>query len=362
MSKHERWELSQYQSLPLEQKVTMTERRIMDWYDYWNGNVFVSISGKDSTVLLHIVRNIYPDVLAVYVDTGLEYPEVRQLAMSHDNVQVLRPKKPFWQIVRDERDPIVSKEVSECIANARKHLRGGNTLNTTESYVELENMPQRVQKVYGTLKKRSSPDRSAFNLEKYKPLLDMPFRISNRCCSIMKKNPLHRFIKESGLKPMTGQMASESRLRMQQWLKNGCNGFDMKEPISNPMAFWTEQDVLEYIKKYNVKIPSVYGEVVCDSFIDGFQQMALDDCGCKLCTTGCSRTGCVYCGYGLHLEKGKTRFQLLKETHPRLYEYSIGGGEFDEEGMWIPNKEGLGLGFVFDTVNKIYGQDFFRYK
>ena len=125
MSKHERWELSQYQSLPLEQKITMTEQRIMDWYDYWNGNVFVSISGKDSTVLLHIVRNIYPNVLAVYVDTGLEYPEVRQLAMSHDNVQVLRPKKPFWQIVRDEGYPIVSKEVSECIANARKHLRGG---------------------------------------------------------------------------------------------------------------------------------------------------------------------------------------------------------------------------------------------
>ena len=216
----------------------------------------------------------------------------------------------------------------------------------------------------GTLTKRSSPDKSMFNLEKWKPLLDVPFRISNKCCNIMKKSPTHKFAHETGLKPITGQMASESRLRTQQWLKNGCNGFDMKEPISNPIAFWTEQDVLRYIYDNKLEIPKVYGKVIPDDGLEGeLEQIMLGDIApCKLKTTGCDRTGCIFCGYGCHLEKGKTRFQRLKETHPQLYNYCMGGGEFDKEGMWIPNQKGLGLKFVFDTLNSIYGKDFIRYE
>lgn len=51
----------------------------------------------------------------------------------------------------------------------------------------------------------------------------------------------------------------------------------------------------------------------------------------------------------------------MKETHPKLYEYCIGGGCFNEEGLWQPNQKGLGLGFVMDTINKIYGKNFLRY-
>lgn len=225
-------------------------------------------------------------------------------------------------------------------------------------------MPQRVKKLWGTLTQKDSPDKSMFNLEKWKPLIDLPFRISNQCCNIMKKGPAHKFNKESGLKPMTGQMASESKLRTQQWLKNGCNGFDMKEPVSNPLSFWTEQDVLRYIKENNVEIPSVYGQIINDDDIDEqFEQLCMDGVpACKLKTTGCNRTGCIYCGFGCHLEKGKTRFQRLKETHPQLYNYCINGGEFDEQGMWIPNRKGLGLKFVFDSLNNIYGPNFIRYE
>jgi len=209
---------------------------------------------------------------------------------------------------------------------------------------------------------RGCPSKSIYNLDKWKPLLDMPFRISNKCCNIMKKEPTHRFTKESGLMPMTGQMASESRLRKSQWLKNGCNGFDMKNPISNPLAIWTEQDILRYIKENNVKIPSVYGSIIEDLDLEeGWEQLSMCDTGCKLKTTGCDRTGCMFCGFGCHLDKGETRFQRLKRTHPKLYKYCLGGGEFDSEGMWIPNKQGLGLKFVFDKLNEIYGKDFIRY-
>lgn len=65
VAKHEMWELKQMQSLPLEAKIRMTQRRIRDWYEYWNGMVYVSFSGgKDSTVLKHIVDGMYNDVPA----------------------------------------------------------------------------------------------------------------------------------------------------------------------------------------------------------------------------------------------------------------------------------------------------------
>ena len=110
-----------------------------------------------------------------------------------------------------------------------------------------------------------------------------------------------------------------------------------------------------YIYKYNVKIADVYGDVI---FKDG--QLTLDGTG-KLETTGCHRTGCIFCGFGCHLEKGKSRFERLKETHPKQYNYCLNGGEYDKNGIWKPNKQGLGMKHVFDELNKLYGDGFIKY-
>jgi 3'-phosphoadenosine 5'-phosphosulfate sulfotransferase (PAPS reductase)/FAD synthetase len=76
----ERWELQQLQGLPLELKVLKSKQRIKEWYEHYNGDVYVSFSGgKDSTVLLRMVRELYPDVPAVFIDTGLEYPRSPRL-------------------------------------------------------------------------------------------------------------------------------------------------------------------------------------------------------------------------------------------------------------------------------------------
>ena len=228
----------------------------------------------------------------------------------------------------------------------------------------MENMPQRVQKILGILTKRSSPDKSRFNLEKYKSLINAPFKISPKCCQIMKKTPIKKYNKENKMHAMTAEMAEESQLRTTEWLKNGCLGFDMKNPKAMPMSFWTEQDVLQYIKENNIEIAKVYGKIINDTnLIDGFEQLAMCDNGCKLKTSKCNRTGCMFCLMGVQCEKGKTRFQLMKETYPKLYNYCIGGGEFNELGLWQPNQQGLGLGFVMDTINKLMGkQDFLKYK
>lgn len=77
------------QSWDLDRKIQVTTARIMEWYEHYNGLVYVAFSGgKDSTVLLDLVRRIYPDVPAVFCDTGLEFPEIRQFAMSVNIVLV----------------------------------------------------------------------------------------------------------------------------------------------------------------------------------------------------------------------------------------------------------------------------------
>ena len=70
-------------------------------------------------------------------------------------------------------------------------------------------------------------------------------------------------------------------------------------------------------------------------------------------TTGRERTGCIFCAFGCTQDSNPNRFQKLKETHPRQYNYCINGGEM-KDGKWQPNKEGLGLGFVLDYIGVKY--------
>ena len=149
-------------------------------------------------------------------------------------------------------------------------------------------------------------------------------------------------------------MAAESFLRTQKWLNNGCNAFDIKHPISNPLSFWTEQDILQYIKEKNLPICSVYGDIVVDyEDEDQFSgQMDLSDFGLiedkrKLKTTGCFRTGCMFCGYGCHLEK-ESRFERMKVTHPKIYDYIMrpkeqGGLNYKEVIDWINNNSDINI-------------------
>ena len=95
------------QSWSLQRKIQVTQTRIIEWYEKNNGRVYVSFSGgKDSTVLLDLVRRVYPNVPAVFIDTGLEYPELRGFVKSIPNVVWLKP----WSVIAICLNPLLTAD------------------------------------------------------------------------------------------------------------------------------------------------------------------------------------------------------------------------------------------------------------
>lgn len=332
MADRELWQLRQMQSLPLEIKISLSKDRIRQWvHEFGEEGVYIAFSGgKDSTVLLDIVRNVcgFSSIPAVYCDTGLEFPEIREFVKTFDNVVFLKPKMNFKQAILKYGYPFISKPISNTVFQAKNSLRNGKDGTT------------RLKKIRGEMLDNNG-NKSQFNCEKYAFLLNAPFDISDKCCEIFKHNPSYQYENETGRKPMLGQLAEESIKRRNAWLKTGCNGFQSKRPQSNPLAFWTEQDILAYIKTRNLPICNIYGDIVYKDK-DGMQyDEPIFNESMKLETTGCKRTGCMFCGYGCHLNND-TRFIDMKKTHPKQYEWIM---KPIEEG-------GLGYKQVIDWLNE----------
>lgn len=333
-------DLVEMQSYPLEIKIEMTKDRIIEWADRWGkNNIYVSISGgKDSQVLAHIAKSIYPDIKLVFVNTGLEWDSVRKKGIEMAD-EVLRPEMDFVSVIKRFGYPVISKEVSQCIYDIRIQAK------TNGIPIEETNLYHR----------NFSPDSEylkkfpKYSKQKYEYLLHAPFRVSQKCCDKTKKHPAKVYEKKYGSKPIIGTLAEESRLRKVKWVKVGCNAFDDKRPTSQPMSFWKEQDVLKYIKINNIDLASIYGDVVYSDSDGMTYQEDFFNMGLDLKTTGVNRTGCVFCLFGIAQDKDK--FLKLKETEPMKYDYVMRGGKFDDEGLWIPDK-GLGYKFVIDWLNE----------
>lgn len=307
-------ELRQLQALPLKVKIRKTKQRIHEWVDRFGiDGVYVSISGgKDSTVLAHIVKQDYPSVPLVFVNTGLEYDSVRIKGMEMADV-VLRSEMDFVNVIKKYGYPLISKEVSQTVSECQTRKLQGKPL---ASY--------RMQKLEGTLIDKNTGKLSSYNMPKYKFLLDAPFRISHKCCDVMKKKPSKKYEKINDSKPFIGTMAEESRLRKTKWLHFGCNAFEEKRPTSQPLSFWTEQDILQYIKEFGLSIAEIYGDIVYTDSDGMFYDNDLFNQDMKLTTTGVKRTGCVFCMFGI--TQDTERFLKLKEVEPKKYDYVMRGG------------------------------------
>ncbi len=278
--------LASLREMNLESKIVQTRYLIRQAVsEFGLDKVYISYSGgKDSTVLSHIAKSMYPDILHLFANTTNEYPETLEHIKwekeeKHTNIITVTPRDvhgevwTFKKVIERYGYPMFSKRVSNAI-RTYQHALSDATRQRSLDYIDR-------------------------NFKKYSKYKELP--ISDKCCDKLKKEPLRRKAKELGLEcAILGILASESYQREKEWLEYGCNVFhERKDNQSKPLSFWTDDDILEYIKRFNVRIPKLY-------------------------EMGYSRNGCMYCGFGVHLEPdGCNRYQRLKETHPVQYSYFI---------------------------------------
>jgi 3'-phosphoadenosine 5'-phosphosulfate sulfotransferase (PAPS reductase)/FAD synthetase len=272
-------ELFQRQSLPLEAKEIHSIRVIEQALDFCDGNAYISYSGGiDSDVLKHLVRRVQKDTPAVFLNTGLEWPEIVQHVREDDNVTWLRSKMRYEDVLEHYGYPLISKSQAQYISEYR---------STKSQYLR--------DKRLGTY----ANGKTRFCIsEKWRFMIDAPFKISDRCCHVMKKGPAKKYEHETGRLPFIGTMAVESNDRRLQYLRQGCNAFDNTRPISNPLSIWTKKDVHEYMEKYGLKHAAIYDK-------------------------GEDSTGCIFCLFGIHMEKEPNRLQRMKVIHPKLYRHCM---------------------------------------
>ncbi|MCI9319687.1 MAG: phosphoadenosine phosphosulfate reductase family protein [Lachnospiraceae bacterium] len=278
--------LASLRSMPLEAKIVQTKFLIRKAVSiFGEEKCYISYSGgKDSTVLSHITKQLYPNILHLFANTTNEYPETLKHVQWEKNengtniitVFPIDTHGEIWtfkKVVKKYGYPMFSKRISNAI-RTYQHARTEYTKQNSINYINN-------------------------NFKKYEKYIDFP--ISDKCCDKLKKEPLRRKAKELGMDcVILGVLASESHQRERDWLENGCNVFfKFKDNQCKPLSFWTEEDILEYIEKYHVKVSELY------------------DMGYK-------RNGCMYCGFGVQLEAPESnRYKKLKKTHPLQYSYFI---------------------------------------
>lgn len=265
------------QKYPLEMIEHFSDLVIRQWYDYWEGQVYVAVSGKDSEVLLHRVRRLYPEVPGVFVDTGLEYPEIRAFIKTLDNIVWMRPKMNFKQVLEKYGFPILSKEISMGFDRYR------NTKDPVQKDLRINGG---INPTSGKKQQRSIPI-------KWQYLLNSGFKFSERCCDALKKEPFRRYEKKSKRRPYVGTMTEESEARKKAYARSGCNSFTDKGQ-SKPLSFWTEAHIWEYIRKHDLPYAEIYDK-------------------------GETRTGCMFCMFGVHMEARPNRFDRMEIIHPKEY-------------------------------------------
>lgn len=308
-------ELQRRLGFSLREKIKWTIERYLDFIEVLRlDSVYISFSGgKDSQVLADIIERLHagkmmefleyeylffynkfikdkPSPPKVFSNTGLEFPEIVAHVKNFDNVFILRPKRSWFDVVKNVGFLIGSKKTSRMI----KDIRTPTTRN------------QATRTLYLTgIKKDGSKSKSFKLAKKWHKLINAPFKISDKCCDIFKKEPFKEYEKKTNKKPIIATMVGEADMRRVSYMYSGCNNFSGKIN-SKPMSIWTQENVWEYAKLYSIHFADVY----YDRKIEGVNVPAE------------SRTGCMFCQIG-DKETISKRIDRLAISHPKIHKNLI---------------------------------------
>lgn len=337
-------DLKQRQSLPLEMKIQKSIRTIEQFYDMYDGDVYISKGGVDSNIVEWLAKqSAYGKRIECVCVASVE--PVENIRHNNDLGNILLTSTiSKAQVIRDWGYPIITKQVAMAISRYNR---------TKFDWV-------REKRLNGYIGKNGKLIKDGTIPKKYREFLYAPFELSEECCDKVKKKPLLSWETKSKKKPITGEMAEESRERQSSYLKHGCIRIHTSHIKCTPIGFWTTQDIMECVYRFNIPIPKIYGEVI--KLEDGTYRFS-----------GEQRTGCECCGFGMIFDT--ERFERLKARKPNLYNEMMSGGEwirkdryrwvkFRPNSMpiwsnlyWVPNNKGYGYKFVLNYYYKVMNID-----
>ena len=333
----------QMQLLPYQAKIRVAYQRVRE---FENGcyerelNTHVSVGGLDSITLYTFIRD----------HCGLNIPGVSVSSLEDKSIQevhkqigveTVKPYKSKVEVIREFGFPVLSKE----IANKINLLQNPTDKNKTVRHAIITGETGEYGgNRTGTRMKLASKWLELFGgyeNENEGVNYKIPdFKVSDKCCYYLKEKPCDDWAKQHNSVPYLGLMASEGGRRAKTLMWNGCNYFGKTTIRSCPFAIFTRQDILQLALDLKVPVPAIYGEIKRKS--DG-----------TLYTTKAQRTGCSMCGFGIQLEKRPHRFDFLRQTNPKEWEFWMYKCCKDSDGT------PYGWGRVLDYIGVAWEDDIF---
>jgi len=268
------------QALPLNEKIDQAHATIAYALAKSEMPSLAFSAGKDSTVLLHMIRQHKPDILTIYGNTTIEFPECVKFARRlrdewNLNYYEARPDVTFWWVVEQYGWPLMGKAFGV----------GG-----------VAHKSSREQFFKDLATKGELTGHYAIQAE-------VP--ISSACCTFLKERPSQRLQRELGVDLVfLGIMASESRQRMFNYLRYGELYYPRSQKVwkCHPMAIWTDQDVWDYIHLFNVPYAELYDM--------GYHNEQGEWIHHK-------RNGCMFCG--MDIQFPNNHLAIMRRTHPKAW-------------------------------------------
>lgn len=349
------------QKMPYEWKKRYAELRIREFIgecDKRELNCHVSVGGLDSITLFLFIKSLGINVPGVSV-SYLEDKSIQRIHKALGITRLTSARKSdgtLWNkvdIIRKFGFPVLSKEIASKIEHLQSPTENNKTIRhaiitgETGAYGGYQKH-SKMQLAKKWLKLFGGYENKNEGVNYKKP----DFLVSAKCCYYLKEKSSADWAKENNSVPFLGLMASEGGRREKSLMINGCNYFGKSTIRSAPFAIFNRDDLLhltlemdelwktklksEYEEKAKAEgglkerlpesiIPEIYGEIKEGN--DG-----------KLYTTKAQRTGCSMCGFGIHLEKRPHRFDRLRESNPKEWDYWMNRCCTDKDG----NKYGWG--------------------